>query len=198
MSGDLTPNGRGGKTAAKSNLRPLTPKAEKEKAAMSDKKNAGIDTELVRELAAILRDTGLTEIEVEHGELKLKLARGAPVMAAPQMMHAPVAQMAAYAPAAAPAHAPALAAEPAKAADLRTHPGAVLSPMVGTAYLSPEPGAAMFVKIGDTVAAGQTLMIVEAMKTFNPIPAPRAGRVVQLLVTDSQPVEFGEALAILE
>jgi acetyl-CoA carboxylase biotin carboxyl carrier protein len=197
MSDALTSNGRGGKTAAKTTLRPITPKAEKEKASMSDKKNAGIDPELVRELAGILRDTGLTEIEVEHGELRLKLARGAPVAAPAQIYHAPAAPIAAYAPAPA-APPPTLAPEPAKAADMRSHPGAVLSPMVGTAYLSPEPGAAQFVKIGDTVSAGQTLMIVEAMKTFNPIPAPRAGKVVQLLVADSQPVEFGEALAILE
>lgn len=173
--------------------------AQKESPSMSDKKPAaGIDPDLVRELAGILRDTGLTEIEVEHGELKLKLARAAPVAAAPAPTHF------AYAPGPAPAYAPApapvaaAALEPPKAADLRAHPGAVLSPMVGTAYLSPEPGATAFVKIGDTVTAGQTLMIVEAMKTFNPIPAPRAGKVVQLLVTDSQPVEFGEALAILE
>jgi acetyl-CoA carboxylase biotin carboxyl carrier protein len=172
--------------------------AQKESLPMSDKKPAaGIDPDLVRELAGILRDTGLTEIEVEHGELKLKLARAAPV-AAPAPTHF------AYAPAPPPAYAPApapaapMAVEAPKAADLRAHPGAVLSPMVGTAYLSPEPGATPFVKIGDTVAAGQTLIIVEAMKTFNPIPAPRAGKVVQLLVTDSQPVEFGEALAILE
>ncbi|MBU6371613.1 MAG: acetyl-CoA carboxylase biotin carboxyl carrier protein [Alphaproteobacteria bacterium] len=165
---------------------------------MKDKNGAaGIDPELVRELAGILKDSGLSEIEVEHGELKLRLARGAPVAAAP-MAYAPAPGYApAYAPAPAHvAHAP--APEPAKPADLRAHPGAVLSPMVGTAYLSPEPGASAFIKVGDTVSEGQTLLIVEAMKTFNPIPAPRAGKVTQIIVTDAQPVEFGEALVVLE
>ncbi len=201
MKAALTSPGRGGKTAANVQARGAKGASltQRESPSMSDKKPAaGIDPDLVRELAGILRDTGLTEIEVEHGELKLKLARAAPVAAAPAPTHF------AYAPAPAPTYAPApapaaaVAAEAPKAADLRAHPGAVLSPMVGTAYLSPEPGATPFVKIGDTVTAGQTLIIVEAMKTFNPIPAPRAGKVVQLLVTDSQPVEFGEALAILE
>lgn len=164
---------------------------------MKDKTGAsGIDPELVRELAGILRDSGLSEIEVEHGELKLRLARSAP--AAAPVAYAPAPHYApAYAPAPGPAaHAP--APEPAKPADLRAHPGAVLSPMVGTAYLSPEPGATAFIKVGDTVSEGQTLLIVEAMKTFNPIPAPRAGKVTQIIVTDAQPVEFGEALVVLE
>ncbi|HRE44812.1 MAG TPA: acetyl-CoA carboxylase, biotin carboxyl carrier protein, partial [Terricaulis sp.] len=94
--------------------------------------------------------------------------------------------------------APAPAAASAPAADLAKHPGAVASPMVGTAYLSPEPGAPTFIKVGDTVTQGQTLMVVEAMKTFNPIPAPRAGKVTAILVSDAQPVEFGEPLAIIE
>ncbi|MDX2233381.1 MAG: acetyl-CoA carboxylase biotin carboxyl carrier protein [Hyphomonadaceae bacterium] len=157
---------------------------------MSDKKTpGGIDTDLVRDLAKVLAEQGLTEIEVEHGELRLRLART--VQAAP----AP----AAYAPApaaAAPAQAPAPAAPTAK--DYRTDPRAVVSPMVGTAYLSPEPGSAVFVKVGDTVTEGQTLLIVEAMKTFNPIAAPRAGKVVQLIVADAQPVEYGEPLLLLE
>jgi acetyl-CoA carboxylase biotin carboxyl carrier protein len=157
---------------------------------MSDKKNSAIDPDLVRELAAILDDTGLSEIEVEHGELRLRIARTLTAAAAPTVH---------YAPAAAPmVAAPAPAAAAAPAADAAAHPGAVPSPMVGTAYLSPEPGAAAFIKVGDTVTAGQTMLVVEAMKTFNPIPAPRAGKVVAILVTDAQPVEYGEPLVILE
>jgi acetyl-CoA carboxylase biotin carboxyl carrier protein len=159
---------------------------------MSEKKTTNVDPGLVRELAAILNDTGLSEIEVEHGELRLRLARTLTVAAAPAA--AAIVHAAAPAPA---APAPAAPAAPA-AADLSKHPGAVPSPMVGTAYLSPEPGATAFIKIGDSVAAGQTLMVVEAMKTFNPIPAPRAGKITAILVTDAQPVEFGEPLVILE
>ncbi|MGE0594766.1 MAG: acetyl-CoA carboxylase biotin carboxyl carrier protein [Hyphomonadaceae bacterium] len=158
---------------------------------MSDKKSAGVDPDLVRELAAILGESGLTEIEVEHGELRLRLARGV-VAAAPTAAHV---VHTAPPPAAA---APMAAAAPAPADDLSKHPGAVPSPMVGTAYLSPEPGAAPFVKVGDTVTAGQTILVVEAMKTFNPIPAPRAGKITAILVGDAQPVEFGEPLLILE
>lgn len=162
---------------------------------MSEKKTQAIDPDLVRELASILSDTGLTEIEVEHGELRLRIART--LMAAAAPVHTHVVAAAAHAPVAAPA-APPPAAGPAPAADVASHPGAVPSPMVGTAYLSPEPGAAAFIKVGDTVTAGQTLMVVEAMKTFNPIPAPRAGKVTAILVTDAQPVEYGEPLVILE
>lgn len=157
---------------------------------MSDKKSQAIDPDLVRELAAILSDTGLSEIEVEHGELRLRLARTLVAAAAP-VQHAAPLQTAHAAP---PQPPPAAASAPVQA----NHPGAVPSPMVGTAYLSPEPGAAPFVKVGDTVNAGQTLMVVEAMKTFNPIPAPRAGKVTAILVSDSQPVEYGEPLVILE
>ncbi|MEQ1707084.1 MAG: acetyl-CoA carboxylase biotin carboxyl carrier protein [Terricaulis sp.] len=157
---------------------------------MSEKKSQAIDPDLVRDLAKILSDTGLSEIEVEHGELRLRIART--ITAAPaahtQFVHAPAPVMQAHAP---PASAPA-DADPAK------HPGMVPSPMVGTAYLSAEPGAPAFIKVGDTVTEGQTLLVVEAMKTFNPIPAPRAGKVIAILVTDSQPVEFGEPLAIIE
>ena len=156
---------------------------------------APLDPALVRELAKILDDTGLTEIEVEHGELRLRLART--LVAAPahtHVVHSAPAPAALPAPAA-PVPAPAAPAAPTPAA---AHPGAVPSPMVGTAYLSPEPGAPPFIRVGDTVNAGQTLMVVEAMKTFNPIPAPRAGKVTAILVTDAQPVEYGEALVILE
>jgi acetyl-CoA carboxylase biotin carboxyl carrier protein len=153
---------------------------------MSDKKNSAIDPDLVRELAAIINDSGLSEIEVEHGELRLRIARTLTAAAAPVVHYA--------APAgAAIAVAPAPAAAAAPAADAASHPGAVPSPMVGTAYLSPEPGAAPFIKVGDSVTAGQTMLVVEAMKTFNPIPAPRAGKVTAILVTDAQP-----ALVILE
>jgi len=162
---------------------------------MSEKKTQAIDPDLVRELATILSDTGLTEIEVEHGELRLRIARTLVAAAAP--VHTHVVAAAAHAPLTAPA-APPPAAAPAPAADAASHPGAVPSPMVGTAYLSPEPGAPTFIKVGDSVTAGQTLMVVEAMKTFNPIPAPRAGKVVAILVADSQPVEYGEPLVILE
>lgn len=158
---------------------------------MSEKKT-NIDPGLVRELASILNDTGLSEIEVEQGELRLRLARTLTVAAAP----APALVAAAAPTAMAAPTAPAPAAAPA--ADLAKHPGAVASPMVGTAYLSPEPGAPTFIKVGDTITQGQTLMVVEAMKTFNPIPAPRAGKVTAILVSDAQPVEFGEPLAIIE
>jgi acetyl-CoA carboxylase biotin carboxyl carrier protein len=164
---------------------------------MSEKKSQAIDPNLVRELAAILDDTGLSEIEVEHGELRLRLARTLIAANAHAPAHTHVVHSApAPAPALPTPAAPPPAATPA--ADAASHPGAVPSPMVGTAYLSPEPGAAPFIKVGDTVSAGQTLMVVEAMKTFNPIPAPRAGKVAAILVSDAQPVEYGEALVILE
>jgi acetyl-CoA carboxylase biotin carboxyl carrier protein len=159
---------------------------------MNDKKSAGVDPDLVRELAKILGESGLSEIEVEHGPMKLRLSRAVTAAAAP--VSAPLHQVIHAAPAIAGDAAPLAAA----AASPANHPGAVPSPMVGTAYLSPEPGAPAFVKVGDTVSAGQTLMVVEAMKTFNPIPAPRAGKITAILVTDAQPVEYGEALVILE
>lgn len=150
------------------------------------------DARLVRKLADILTDTGLSEIEVEHGELKIRVAK--------TLTAAPVHYAAAPAPVAhAPAHAPAAggpSAEPAPAERIRGD--AVNSPMVGTVYLQPQPGAEPFVKVGDTVSAGQTMMIVEAMKTMNPIPAPKAGKIVEILVADGQPVEFGEPLAVIE
>jgi acetyl-CoA carboxylase biotin carboxyl carrier protein len=160
---------------------------------MSDnKKTQAIDPKLVRELAAIINESGLSEIEVEHGELRLRIAR--------TIVAAPAPAVTTHVVNAAPVPAPALPAPAATApaADAAAHPGAVPSPMVGTAYLSPEPGAPPFIKVGDTVAAGQTLMVVEAMKTFNPIPAPRAGKVTAILVTDAQPVEYGEPLVIIE
>ncbi|MBX3483571.1 acetyl-CoA carboxylase biotin carboxyl carrier protein [Phenylobacterium sp.] len=148
------------------------------------------DARLVRKLADILTETGLTEIEVEQGELKIRVAKQATAAAAP-VHYAP-------APAAAAAPAPAPAAAPAAAAPARAAGEEVKSPMVGTVYLQPNPTSAPFVKVGDTVEAGQTLFIVEAMKTMNPIPAPRGGKIVEILVDDAQPVEFGEPLAIIE
>jgi acetyl-CoA carboxylase biotin carboxyl carrier protein len=162
---------------------------------MTDKKAVlGVEPKLIRELAAILRDNGLSEIEIEQGGFRLRLAAGG-AHPAPAATHA----IAHAAPIALPAPSPASPPAPAEiAAAAAAHPGAVLSPMVGTAYLAPEPGAAVFVKIGDQVVEGQTLLIIEAMKTFNPIPAPRAGKLAQLLVTTGQPIEFGQVLAILE
>lgn len=155
-----------------------------------------IDARLVRKLADILKDTGLSEIEVEHAGLKIRVAReltAAPVnyvqQAAPAYAPAPIAA------APAPVAAPVAEAAPAPAA---ARGDAVKSPMVGTVYLSSQPGADPFIKVGDTVNAGHTLLIVEAMKTMNPIAAPKGGKVVEILVADAQPVEFGEALVVIE
>ncbi|HEY0435862.1 MAG TPA: acetyl-CoA carboxylase biotin carboxyl carrier protein [Phenylobacterium sp.] len=150
-----------------------------------------IDARLVRRLADILTETGLSEIEVEHGGLKIRVAKQ--LTAAPAQVTYAAPPPAAAAPA--PAAAPAAGGEPAPAA--RAAGDLVKSPMVGSVYLQPEPGAEPFVKVGDTVAAGQTLMIIEAMKTMNPIPAPRAGKVAEVLVEDGQPVEFGEPLIVI-
>lgn len=150
------------------------------------------DARLVRKLADILTETGLSEIEVEHGELKIRVAKQLTAASAP-VHYAPAPPAAAPAPAAAAPAAPATPAAPVRAAG-----DEVKSPMVGTIYLQPNPGSPAFVKVGDTVEAGQTLFIVEAMKTMNPIPAPRGGKIVEILVDDAQPVEFGEPLAIIE
>ena len=152
-----------------------------------------IDARLVRRLADILTETGLSEIEVEHSGLKIRVAKT--LTAAPmQMMHAaPVAA----APAPVATAAASASASTESAAPARAGGDVVKSPMVGSVYLQPEPGAEPFVKVGDTVAAGQTLMIIEAMKTMNPIPAPKAGKIVAILVEDGQPVEFGEPLAVI-
>jgi acetyl-CoA carboxylase biotin carboxyl carrier protein len=150
------------------------------------------DHEQIRILAEILADTGLTEIEVEQDGLKIRVAREVTVSYAPAPQHVAVSA----APAAA---APAPAAEaPAAAAPAGNAPGTVKSPMVGTAYFSPSPGAAPFVQVGSQVKAGQTIMIIEAMKTMNQIPAPHAGTVKQILVGNGEPVEFDEPLMIIE
>ncbi|MBH5371837.1 acetyl-CoA carboxylase biotin carboxyl carrier protein [Bradyrhizobium glycinis] len=148
------------------------------------------DSALVRELALLLDETSLTEIEIERAGLRLRVARNISV-AATMPMPMPAA------PAALPAAASTAAAAPA-AADLSKHPGAVTSPMVGTAYWAPEPGAKPFIDVGTKVSVGQTLLIIEAMKTMNQIPSPRAGTVTQILVEDGQPVEYGEPLVIIE
>jgi acetyl-CoA carboxylase biotin carboxyl carrier protein len=165
------------------------------KASADPVETPSIDARLVRKLADILKDTGLSEIEVEHAGLKIRVARELTVAAsAPTYVQAPQAYAA---PVAAPAAAPAAeAAAPAPAA--RAAGDLVKSPMVGTVYMSPQPGADAFIKVGDTVSAGQTLLIVEAMKTMNPISAPKAGKVVEILVGDAQPVEFGEPLVVIE
>ena len=157
------------------------------------------DSQVIKDLAELLNATGLTEIEIESGGMRIKVARSGiqattAYVPAPPPVETPVA-----APAAAQASTEAAASsESAPAEDPASHPGAVKSPMVGTAYLSPEPGAAAFIKVGDTVSEGQTLLIVEAMKTMNPIIAPRAGKITQIIVQNEQPVEFDQPLVIIE
>jgi acetyl-CoA carboxylase biotin carboxyl carrier protein len=143
------------------------------------------DSALIRELALLLDETSLTEIEIERAGLRVRVARNvsiaASLPASPQ-----------------PAISAPVVAAPVAVADVAKHPGAVPSPMVGTAYWASEPGAKPFVEVGSRVSVGQTLLIIEAMKTMNQIPSPRAGTVTQILVEDGQPVEFGEPLVIIE
>ena len=145
-----------------------------------------LDKELIHELAALLDETGLTEIEIERGGVRVRVARGREI-----------AHLVGAAPAAAPV-ATAVSPAATEAADAVNHPGVVTSPMVGTAYMGAEPGARPFVDVGSKVVAGDTLLIVEAMKTMNQIPAPRSGTVTKILIEDAQPVEFGEPLMIIE
>ena len=158
---------------------------------MADRKT-GIDQALIRDLANILNDTDLTEIEVEQDDLRIRVSRlgtPQPVQAyAPQMIHAaaPAAQAAAAIPSAAVEAAPVVSGYP------------LTSPMVGTCYHSPAPGSPAFVEVGQTVKEGQTVLIIEAMKTMNQIPAPRAGKVTHIMVSDASPVEFGEPLLVIE
>lgn len=153
----------------------------------------GLDSLLVKQLASILDETALTEIEYETGGVRIRVARNhAGAFAAPVAMAAP-------APTLAPAPAAAAPAAPAAApVDAASHPGTVKSPMVGVAYTLPEPGAAPFAKLGDTVTEGQTIALIEAMKTFNPVKAPRAGKVTKVLIENGSPVEYGEPLMIIE
>ncbi|RUT91495.1 acetyl-CoA carboxylase biotin carboxyl carrier protein [Mesorhizobium sp. USDA-HM6] len=154
---------------------------------MSIKKN-GVDQQLIRDLAGILNDTNLTEIEVELGDLKVRVSRQS------QAVHAVAAPL--PVPAAAAVAAPAQSAAAGAAADLSQN--AVPSPMVGTAYLAPSPDAKPFVEIGQKVKEGQTLLIIEAMKTMNQIPSPRTGTVTAILIEDAQPVEYGMPLVVIE
>jgi acetyl-CoA carboxylase biotin carboxyl carrier protein len=149
------------------------------------KAKSNIDQDLIRELAKLLEETGLSELEVEQEGTRIRVARGARNLVAAAPMPTPVAHAA----------APAAAASSAEAGK---HPGGVTSPMVGTAYLAPSPGAKAFIEVGTKVKAGDTLLIIEAMKTMNQIPAPRSGTVTQILVEDGQPVEFGEVMLIVE
>jgi acetyl-CoA carboxylase biotin carboxyl carrier protein len=149
------------------------------------KGKGSIDQGLIRELAGLLEETGLSEIEIEREGMRVRVAR--------QMMMQAMPMAAAPAASAQPATAPAAAA-----ADPSKHPGALKSPMVGTAYLAPQPSDPPFVEVGAKVTQGQTIMIIEAMKTMNHIPAPRAGTVTAILVNDGHPVEFGEPLMIIE
>jgi acetyl-CoA carboxylase biotin carboxyl carrier protein len=152
-------------------------------------KDDPVDIEVVRKLADLLNETGLGEIEVERGDLRVRVARGSGYDGYPMIAAPPPAPAAQPAPSGGPAPSPSAA---------QAKGDVVKSPMVGTAYLQPNPGAEAFVRPGAQVSAGQTLLIIEAMKTMNPVPAPRAGRVVELLVEDGQPVEFGQPLVVIE
>ena len=145
---------------------------------------AEFDADAIRRLAALLEELGLSEIEYAKGEERLRVARAV----AGSSVTGSAGPVATPSPAGAPATSPAIA----------EHPGTIKSPMVGTVYLSPEPGAAAFIMAGDTVTEGQTLVLIEAMKTYNPVRAPRAGKVTRILVSDGMPVEYGEPLLILE
>lgn len=153
------------------------------------KKPDTVDQDLIRDLAKLLSETDLSEIEIEQHGLRLKVVRqfGGAVIAS-----------ATPASAAVPAAAVPAAAQAAGDNDDASHPGAVTSPMVGTIYTSPEPDTDPFIRVGDQVTEGQTLLIIEAMKTMNNIPAPKAGRVAKILVSNEQPIEFGEVLVIIE
>ncbi|WP_428428338.1 acetyl-CoA carboxylase biotin carboxyl carrier protein [Pararhizobium sp.] len=153
---------------------------------MADKK-PGIDQKLIRDLADILNETDLTEIEVEQDDLRIRVSRAG----TPQYVSAPV-------PVAAPVQIVSGVTAVSAAETARTSKNALTAPMVGTAYLSPAPGSRPFVEVGATVKEGQTILIIEAMKTMNQIPAPRSGKVTEILVEDGAPVEYGEALVIIE
>lgn len=153
------------------------------KTAAGRKSGMNVDTKLVRELAELLNETGLTEIEVEDDDRKIRVARQSGVVAA--------------APAIAAAPAPAAAAPVAAEPPAEDHADALRSPMVGTAYLAPEPGAADFIKVGDSVKQGDTLLIVEAMKVMNPITSNKAGIIKAILIENAQPVEFDQPLVII-
>jgi acetyl-CoA carboxylase biotin carboxyl carrier protein len=161
-----------------------TPLRDRIAKAISGESMPNVDADMVRELAKLLEETGLTELEIEQGGVRVRVARGGTIMAAPAAFSA--------APAAGAASPKEMQPEPA-----RRQGTLVTSPMVGTVYLSPQPGAPPFVKIGDNVS-DSTLCIIEAMKTMNPVPSPAAGRIVEIYVHDGQPVEFGEPLMLIE
>ena len=150
------------------------------------KHQSGVEKEVIRELAELLNETGLNEIEIEQHGLKVRVARTSSISAS-------VAAAAPVAAAAAAPHAPAVATT-----ELPNNPNAVTSPMVGTVYHAPEPGKPKFIEVGDRVKEGDTLLIIEAMKTMNHIPSPKAGTIIAVLVENEQPVEFGEPLVIVE
>jgi acetyl-CoA carboxylase biotin carboxyl carrier protein len=152
----------------------------------TDAKSKSEDSALIRELALLLDETNLTEIEIERAGLRVRVARNISIAASMPPSHQPAAAALPASPA------------PADAGDFANHPGVVPSPMVGTAYWASEPGAKPFIEVGSKVSVGQTLLIIEAMKTMNQIPSPRAGTVMQILIEDGQPVEFGEPLVIIE
>lgn len=167
---------------------------------MSDKSTRDSDVGFIQALAEVLRESDLTEVEVKrsYGEkdsLNVRVSRQVTAAPAPVAISAPVAAPAPAVPSPAPA---ATAAAPAGGDDLSNHPGAVTSPMVGTVYLAPEPGAANFATVGKEVSEGDTLLIIEAMKTMNHIPAPRGGTIKRIVVGDGDPVEFGAPLMIIE
>jgi len=157
---------------------------------MAEKKS-GIDQALIRDLANILKDTDLTEIEVEQEDLRIRVSRAG----TPQYIQAPIAGPAYAAPA---ATAPVAAAAAAPAAAGRNPANTVNAPMVGTVYMAPAPGARAFIELGATVKEGQTLLIIEAMKTMNQIPSPKSGKVMEILVEDGSPVEYGQPLVVIE
>jgi acetyl-CoA carboxylase biotin carboxyl carrier protein len=171
-----------GKKPVKGPSRPASTKADP--SSDMTKRKSAVDHDLIRELAKLLDETGLTEIEFERNGERVRVARRAKRAAAPAAVGAVPSATA--------------AADDAGPIDHTGNPGLVTSPMVGTAYLGPEPGGRAYVEIGSRVRAGETLLIVEAMKTMNQIPAPRAGTVTQILIEDGQPVEFGEPLMIVE
>lgn len=154
------------------------------------KKSSPINDELVRQLADLLEETNLAEIEYGEKDWHVRVSRGGGGMVSVQPQPTPAPPS--------PPPPPAESTQPAAAEDLSKHPGAVLSPMVGVVYLRPEPGAQTFVNVGDQVSEGDTVLLVEAMKVFNPITAGRSGKVTQVLVSDESPVEYGEPLIIIE
>jgi acetyl-CoA carboxylase biotin carboxyl carrier protein len=161
---------------------------------------SSVDQDLIRAIAELLNKENLAEIEIEQEDLRVRVTRSYPVEA-PAYAPAPMQYMAApgVAPAAPSAPAGSVpAAAPAKAEDLASNPGTLTSPMVGTAYRSPEPGKPSFVEVGTKVSEGQTVLIIEAMKTMNQIPAHRSGTITRILVDDAQPVEYGEPLVVIE